>query len=339
MNVRIASATTIRSGVITSRIEACSASRRSSCIATRLRDQPLDLAERALVGQLEVQERARERARGGEQRVLAPEHLVQPPLRGVRERQQPQRLAGRGAVDHDHVPVAGLVVRLEREQAEQLVAAGRDGQLLGGDPVDAALHQHAAEPLLHARPVALELVLGLDLLGEQAAADVRRLAADGRLERLGERVGGIRGEHDRARALRGAAPGGRRGDRRLPDSALARVEDGPGRHKPRQHYPRFFLRGLSTSTSPVDRAGVAREVARRERDRVDPGAPRHLPAERVRPAREAADEARVHELLPARDPQRDAGDLVERHLELPVGPAAEAPARERDHRRRASGRS
>ena len=32
----------------------------------------------------------------------------------------------------------------------------------------------AAEPALHARPVALELVLGLDLLGEQAAADVGR---------------------------------------------------------------------------------------------------------------------------------------------------------------------
>ena len=35
----------------------------------------------------------------------------------------------------------GLGVALEHEQREQLVAAGRDGQLLGGDPVDAALHQ------------------------------------------------------------------------------------------------------------------------------------------------------------------------------------------------------
>ena len=110
MNVRIASATTIRSGVITSRIETRSASRSSSCIATRFADEPLDLADHALVGQLEVEERARERARGGEQRVLAPEHLVQPPARGVRERQQPQRLAGRRAVDDDHVPLAGLGV-------------------------------------------------------------------------------------------------------------------------------------------------------------------------------------------------------------------------------------
>ena len=199
----------------------------------QVRHEPLDLAERALVGQLEVQERPRQRPRGGEQRVLAPEHLVQPPLRRVREREQPQRLARRRAVDDDHVPVAGLVVGLEREQAEQLVAARRHGQLLGRDPVDAALHQHPAEPALHPRPVALELVLGLDLLGEQAVADVGRAAADRRPEGFGERVRGVGGEHDRARARRGAAAGGRGGDRRLADPALARVEDRPGRHRPR----------------------------------------------------------------------------------------------------------
>ena len=199
MNVRIASATTIRSGVITSRIDACSASRSRSCIATRFATSRLDLRERAVVGELEVEERARQRPRRRQQRALAPEHLVQPPLRRVGEREQPQRLAGRRAVDDDHVPVAGLVVGLEREQAEQLVAAGRHRQLLGGDPVDAALHQHPAEPALHARPVALELVLGLDLLGVQPAADVGRRAADGGLQRLGERVRRIRREHDRAR--------------------------------------------------------------------------------------------------------------------------------------------
>ena len=60
---------------------------------------------------------SRERPRRGQQRALAAEHLVQPPARDVRERQQPQRLAGRRAVDDDHVPLARLDVALELEQA------------------------------------------------------------------------------------------------------------------------------------------------------------------------------------------------------------------------------
>ena len=183
MYVRIASATTIRSGVITSRIDTREASRSSSCIATRLPTSRWISASDLLVGQLDVEEHARERARGGEHRLLLAEHLVQPPARGVREREQPQRLAGRRAVDDDRVPLAGLDVALEDQQREQLVAAGRDGQLLGGDPVHAALHQQPAEPLRDRAPVVLELVLGLHLLGVQPVADLGRLAADRRLQR------------------------------------------------------------------------------------------------------------------------------------------------------------
>jgi hypothetical protein len=193
-------------------------------------DQRLDLRERALVGQRQVEEGARERPGRGQQRVLAAEQLVQPPARGVREREQPQRLARRRAVDDHDVPVAGLDVLLERQQAEELVAAGRHGQLLGGDAVHAALHQHAPEPVLHGRPVALELLLRLDLLREQPAAHVGRLAADRGAERLGERARGVGREHDRARAVSRAAAGRRGRHRRLADAALARVEDRPGRH-------------------------------------------------------------------------------------------------------------
>ena len=167
-----------------------------------------------------------------EQRALAAEHAVQPPARRVREREQPQRLAGRRAVDDDRVPLAGLGVALELEQAEQLVGAGRDGQLLGGDPLDAALGEHAAEPLLRGRPVALELVLRLHLLGPDAVADLGRLGADRGLQRLGQRVRGIGREDERARARRGAAARGGGSDGRLPDAALARVQDDPRRQGP-----------------------------------------------------------------------------------------------------------
>src|SRR5881397_2923119 len=113
---------------------------------------------------LDVEHRAREGPRGAEDAPLLREELLDPPARDVGERQQPQRLAGRRAVDHDHVVATLGVVALEGEQREQLVHAGRDGQLLGRDAVDAARDEQLAEPVLHRRPVALELLLGLHLL-------------------------------------------------------------------------------------------------------------------------------------------------------------------------------
>ena len=152
--------------------------------------------------------------------------LLQPPARDVGERQQPQRLAGRRAVDDDHVVLAGLVVALDLQQAEQLVHAGRDRELLGADAVDAALDEQVAEPVLHAGPVALHLLLGGDLLAPQprrrpAPAPARaRLAA----RRASECAGSVR-QHDRPQARGGAAARRGGGDRRLADAALARVED------------------------------------------------------------------------------------------------------------------
>ena len=120
------------------------------------------------------------------------EHLLQPPPGHVGEREQPQRLPGGGAVDDDRLPLAGLVVALELQQREQLVQAWRDRQLLGRDPVDPALDQHLAQPLGHRGPVALHLLLGLDLLAPQALGHQRGIAAQRRLQRLRQRVGGIR---------------------------------------------------------------------------------------------------------------------------------------------------
>ena len=206
-------------------------------------DQPLDLGEHPLVGQRDVEERLRQRPRRGQQRPLAPEHLVEPPARDVGEREQPQRLAGRRAVDDHDVPVALVDVALDLQQREQLVAAGRHGQLLGRDPVDALVDEQPAEPPLHRRPVALQLVLGLHLLGPQAAADVGRLGADARLQRLRQRVRGVGREHDRPLPRGGAAACRGSGDRRLADAALARVEDGP-----RPQRARFL--GFKTSIVP-----------------------------------------------------------------------------------------
>ena len=229
MNVRIASATTIRSGVITSRIETALA-RRAAARASR----PGCRTSRwtSAITRSSGSERSRNvRASGraaASSALLAPEHLVQPPARGVREREQPQRLAGRRAVDDDHVPVARLDVALELQQAEQLVAAGRDGQLLGRDPVDAALDSSAAEPALHratsgarARPAPAPAAP----TGRRRPRSARRRPAP--RSDVGERVRRVGREHERARAGGGAAARRGGGDRRLADAALARVEDGP----------------------------------------------------------------------------------------------------------------
>ena len=139
--------------------------------------EPLDVVEDLVARQRHVEHRAGERPRGVEDPALLREDLVQPPARDVREREQAQRLAGRRAVDDHRVELAGLVVALDRQQAEQLVHARRDRQLLGADAVDAAGDQQLAEPVLDAGPVALHLVLGADLLAPEQVADRDRARA------------------------------------------------------------------------------------------------------------------------------------------------------------------
>ena len=143
----------------------------------RLRDELLHVVEHRLARQLHVEHRARERARGVEDPALLGEELLQPPARDVGEREQPQRLAGRRAVDDEHVVLAALVMALDRQQREQLVGAGRHGELVGGDAVDAALDEHLAGPVLHRGPVGLELVLRGDLLRPQARRRSRPAAS------------------------------------------------------------------------------------------------------------------------------------------------------------------
>ena len=228
--MRIASPITILSGFITRRIVERSRSRRISFIEIRSARQALDVIEHGLGGEGDVEQRARDRARGREDLALHREHLVQPPAGDVGERQQPQRFARRRAVDHDHVPLAGAVVSLEAKQREQLVHPRRHRQLLRGDPVDAALEEHLAEPLLHPGPVALHLLLRLDLLAPQQIARARGLRRQLGFERFRQAVCRVGGDHKRAQARRSAATRRAGGHRGLADPALAGVED---RSRPR----------------------------------------------------------------------------------------------------------
>ena len=248
--MRIASPITILSGFITSRIVQCVRSRRISFIAIRFCDSRSMSANTAWLGQRDVQQRARDRPRGGQDLPLEGKDLVDPPAGDVGKRQQPQRLAGRRAVDDDDVPLAGFVVGLEPQEREELVAAGRHGQLLGRDPVHAALDEQLAQPLLHSGPMAFHLVLGLDLLAPQVVAGLDRLGAQLGAERLREAVGRVGGDDQRPQA---PPPRSRGRCRRPPRSC---------RRRP------FRYRG-SSAGAPSARVYAARTPARR-RERARP---------------------------------------------------------------------
>ena len=147
-----------------------------------------------------------------DQPALPRQDLVEPPAGDVGEGEQPQGLAGRRAVDDDHVVVAARVVGADLQQAEELVHARRDGQLLGGDAEDAAVGEDPAEPVADGGPVRLELGLRLDLLGPEQRRDLARLGTELLLERIAEAVGGIGREDDRPQA--GARHSGERSPRR-----------------------------------------------------------------------------------------------------------------------------
>ena len=191
--------------------------------------EPLDVVEDVLAGQRDVEEGAGERARGADQPLLPRQHLLEPPAGDVGEGQQAQRLARRGAVDDDHVVVAGLVMALDLKQREELVhpRAGRSAPRRrsssrrgrrAGCPATAGRRSSCAPS--RAGP------------GPPGPRGARRSAVGSEprdaLEGVREAVRRVGGQHDRAESGGCAASCGCGRDARLPDPALARVEDRPG---------------------------------------------------------------------------------------------------------------
>ena len=94
--------------------------------------------------------------------------MYQPSASG--QRQQPQRLGGRRAVDDDHVPLAGERVQPQLQQRQHLLGARDDGELLGGDRVDPGHVEHREQVALDVGPGLLEAQLRVDLLDEEPSA-------------------------------------------------------------------------------------------------------------------------------------------------------------------------
>ena len=174
MNVRIASATTIRSGVITSRTDACSRSRRMSCSSTSDATSPLTSASTSSSGSRRSRN-ARANGRAAASSCVSRPASLPSHQRAASGNDSSRSVSPVGAQSTTITSQRALLdVVADPQQAEQLVAAGRDGQLLGRDPLDPALDQHRAEPRLHGGPVALQLVLRGHLLRPQLLRDLGR---------------------------------------------------------------------------------------------------------------------------------------------------------------------
>ena len=209
-------------------------------------------------------------------------------------RQQPERLGGRRAVDHEHVVVPRSDVGLHVDQREDLVEARDHRELLGLDRLGAGPVHQLDEVVLDLAPVVLEPLLRVDLLRPQVLGDQRRLRIDLDLEGIAERVRRVGRHHERALPLPGGAHGRRRGHGGLADAALTGEQDDS--HEPQSTAP-------AGNGVPATRGEVVTEVcaegvspsrrdasASRARSRSHAGRPPNggTPG-RARPARPRAD--------------------------------------------------
>ena len=117
--------------------------------------------------------------------------------------------------------------RLDVGEGEDLVEAGDDRELLGLEPVDAGPAEDLAEVALDLVPALLHALLRVELLAPQVVGDRRGQRSERHVEGVGERVGRIGGQHDRAQPGVGAADRGGRGGGGLADAALAGEEEDP----------------------------------------------------------------------------------------------------------------
>ena len=197
-------------------------------------DEPLDLGHDLLVGQLDVEEHPRERARratASTARGRAPCPATSAPRPGTTAAAASRRSArSRPRSRPSRSDSAWSLSTSSEKSSSPPGGTVSSSAAIRSTPRSIS---SAAEPVRDRAPVVLELVLGLHLLGVQAACRPSSAAPPtSACSDVGQRMRRIGGDHERARAGGGAAARRRGGDRRLADAALARVENRPRRHGP-----------------------------------------------------------------------------------------------------------
>ena len=231
MNVRIASATTMRSGVITSRTETASRSRRMSCIATRLATRPWTSPITSSSGRRRSRNaRASGRAAASScvsRPISLPSH--QRAASGNDSSRSVSPVGAQSTTITSHPPSSTW--RLSRSRLNSSSPPG--GTVSSSAAIRSTPRSTSTWP---SQPRTADQwrsssILRGHLLGPEVRRQLGRLGADRRLEHVGERVRRVGGEHHRAQPGGGAAAGGGGGDRGLADAALARVEDRARGHR------------------------------------------------------------------------------------------------------------
>src|SRR5262249_48707304 len=137
--------------------------------------------------------------------------------------EEPERLAGGRAIDDQDIEAALARVPEDLQQAEELLQAGKDDQLLAVDVGDVGPAEDAGQPALHGAPAALGLAQAVHLLPPEVVGHLYRIGAERPVQRVRQAVGRVGAEGQRPPALGGQPH--RRGSRhaRFAHPALARV--------------------------------------------------------------------------------------------------------------------
>ena len=189
--------------------------------------EPLDGVEHGPLRHGYAGRAGQDRPEGADQAALHRQHALHVPAERLRQREQPQRLRGGGAVDDHDVPLPRAGLLAELEEGEDLLRAGDHGQLLGRDRVDTGDVEDREQVVLDLGPRLLEAELGVDLLHEEPVGHLGGLRAHRLPEGVGQRVGRVGRQDQRAVAGRRGECGRAGCHRRLADPALAREEQDP----------------------------------------------------------------------------------------------------------------
>jgi hypothetical protein len=152
------------------------------------------------------------------------------------------------AVDDQHVPLPRPRLRAHLEEGQHLLGARDHRQLLGRHWVDARHVEDGEQVALDVGPRPLEAVLCIDMLHPQVGGHLTRLRGGGHVQRVGQRVCGVGGQHEGAVPGRGTGARGGGGEGRLPHAALAGEQQDPHARTARQSDSTRFLRPFSAAS-------------------------------------------------------------------------------------------
>ena len=226
----MASPTTIRSGVITSRIETREASRSSSCMATRLPTSRWTSASTFSSGSW-TSRNMRASGRAAESIDCSLPRTLSSHQRAASGKESSRRVSPVGAQSTtiaSHSPDSTWFLSTSRLNS----SSPPGGTVSSSAAIRSTPRSISSEPS-HSE-TALQWCSSSSwawiCCARSLRGDLGRLAADLGLQHVGQRMRGVGGDDERLQALRGAAPRRGRGHGRLADPALAGVENRPWTH-------------------------------------------------------------------------------------------------------------